>query len=118
LFRNNGDGTFTDITKRAGVAGGGRWGSSATFFDFDRDGFLDLFVANYVDYSLEKNQKCYASTSARDYCAPSAQARARHLYPNRGDGTFRMFREIRHHGVWAGLGVMAADLDYGWRTCM
>ena len=72
LFRNNCDGTFTDVTKKAGVGGDGRWGASATFFDYDRDGFLDLFVANYVDYKIENNQKCYASTSARDYCAPSA----------------------------------------------
>src|SRR5262249_2902350 len=52
LFHNNGDGTFSDITERAGVSGNGRWGASASFFDYDRDGFLDLYVANYVDYSI------------------------------------------------------------------
>ena len=118
LFRNNGDGTFTDITRKAGVAGSGRWGSSATFFDFDRDGFLDLFVANYVDYSLEKNQKCYASTSARDYCAPSAYKHVPGiLYRNRGDGTFEdvSLKSGITAAYGAGLGVMAVDLDGdGW----
>src|SRR5712671_6107039 len=59
LFRNNGDGTFTDITKAAGVAGNGAWGSSATFFDFDRDGLLDLYVASYVDYTIADERKCH-----------------------------------------------------------
>ena len=49
LFHNNCNGTFTDVTRKAGVAGNGRWGASATFFDYDRDGRLDLFVVNYVD---------------------------------------------------------------------
>jgi hypothetical protein len=118
LFRNNGDGTFTDVTARAGVAGTGKWGSSATFFDFDRDGLLDLYVANYVDYSLANNQKCYASTSARDYCAPSGYKPVPGiLYRNRGDGTFEDVSEKSGitKAFGAGLGVMAADLDGdGW----
>jgi hypothetical protein len=118
LFRNNCDGTFTDVTKRAGVAGGGHWGSSATFVDYDRDGFLDLYVANYVDYRTENNQKCYASTSARDYCAPSAyKAIPGILYHNRGDGTFEdvSVKSGITGAYGAGLGVMAVDLDGdGW----
>jgi hypothetical protein len=118
LFRNNGDGTFTDITNKAGVAGAGRWGSSGTFFDFDRDGYLDLFVANYVDFSLEKNQKCYASTSVRDYCAPSGYPHVPGiLYRNRGDGTFEdvSAKSGITAAYGAGLGVMAVDLDGdGW----
>ena len=118
LFRNNCDGTFTDVTKKAGVAGSGRWGSSATFVDYDRDGFLDLFVANYVDYRIENNQKCYASTSARDYCAPSAYKPVPGiLYHNRGDGTFEdvSVKSGITRAYGAGLGVMAADLDGdGW----
>ena len=118
LFRNNGDGTFTDVTSKAGVAGNGGWGSSATFFDYDRDGLLDLYVANYVDYKLEKNFKCYASTSARDYCAPSAYKTVPGiLYHNRGDGTFEdvSAKSGINRAFGAGLGVMAADLNGdGW----
>jgi len=118
LFRNNGDGTFTDITRKAGVAGNGRWGSSATFLDYDRDGLLDLFVVNYVDYTLEKNQKCYASTSVRDYCAPSSyKPVAGVLYRNRGNGTFEdvSVRSGITSAFGAGLGVMAVDLNEdGW----
>jgi len=118
LFRNNCDGTFTDVTRQAGVAGSGRWGSSAAFVDYDRDGFLDLYVANYVDYRVEDNQKCYASTSARDYCAPSAYKTVPGiLYHNRGDGTFEdvSVRSGITRAYGAGLGVMAVDLDGdGW----
>ena len=118
LFRNNGNGTFTDITQKAGVAGSGKWGSSATFFDYDRDGHLDLFVANYVDFSLEKNQKCFASTSVRDYCAPSGYPHVPGiLYHNRGDGTFEdvSAKSGITAAYGAGLGVMAADLNGdGW----
>ena len=117
-FSNNGDGTFTDVTKKAGVAGNGRWGSSATFFDFDRDGLLDLYVVNYVDYHIEKNKKCFASTSARDYCAPSAYSNVPGiLYRNRGDGTFEdvSVKSGITRAFGAGLGVMAVDLNGdGW----
>jgi hypothetical protein len=118
LFRNNGDGTFSDVTRRAGVGGDGRWGASATFLDYDRDGRLDLFVVNYVEYSLQRNQRCHASTSVRDYCAPSSyKPVAGILYRNRGDGTFEDVSQ--RSGITtafgAGLGVMAVDLnDDGW----
>jgi len=118
LFRNNGDGTFGDVTQKAGVAGAGRWGSSATFFDFDRDGLLDLYVVNYVDYSLAENQKCFASTSARDYCAPSGYKPVPGvLYRNRGDGSFEdvSAKSGITKAFGAGLGVMAVDFnDDGW----
>ena len=53
LYRNNGDATFTDVTRKAGLAAGGtRWGSGCTFVDYDRDGKLDLFVANYLKFDL------------------------------------------------------------------
>jgi hypothetical protein len=114
LFRNNCNGTFTDVTAKAAVAGNGKWGASATFFDFDRDGLLDLYVANYVDYRIANNQKCYASSSARDYCAPSAYKPVPGtLYRNRGNGMFEDVSVksgiVRAYG--AGLGVMAVDLD-------
>ena len=57
LYHNNGDGTFTDVTDKAGVAGSG-WSTSAAFADFDGDGYLDLFVVRYLDYSVEKNYFC------------------------------------------------------------
>jgi hypothetical protein len=118
LFRNNCDGTFTDVTKQAGVAGNGRWGVSASFFDYQRNGLLDLYVANYVDYQIENNQKCYASTSARDYCAPSAYKPVPGiLYRNRGDGSFEdvSVKSGIAGAFGAGLGVMAIDLNHdGW----
>jgi len=119
LFRNNGDGTFTDVTRAAGVAGEGHWGSSATFFDFDRDGWLDLYVANYVDYRIEADKKCHNYTSARDYCAPTTYpAVPGILYRNRGNGTFE--NVSKKAGVTQafgnGLGVVAADVDGdGWQ---
>src|ERR1700722_9262425 len=58
LYRNNGDGTFTDATKEAGLLSAGvRWGSGFSFLDYDRDGHLDLFVANYLDFDLESAGK-------------------------------------------------------------
>jgi enediyne biosynthesis protein E4 len=118
LFHNNGDGTFTDVTAKAGVAGDGHWGASATFFDYDRDGWLDLYVTNYVDYTIAGNKQCNNYTSARDYCAPTAFPPVPGiLYHNRGDGTFENV-SVRS-GITAaygnGLGVVAADLNRdGW----
>ncbi len=58
LYRNNGNGTFTDVTKEAGLLHEGtRWGSGCTFIDYDRDGNLDLFVANYLDFDLARIPK-------------------------------------------------------------
>ena len=118
LFRNNCDGTFTDVTEKAGVAGNGRWGMSASFFDYDRDGFLDLYVTNYVDFTLADNTKCSNSGGSRDWCTPAAYKNVPGiLYHNRGDGTFEDVSEksgiTRAYG--AGMGVVAADFnDDGW----
>jgi hypothetical protein len=118
LFRNNCNGTFTDVTSRAGVAGQGRWGMSASFVDIDRDGLLDLFVTHYVDFDLAKNAKCSSSTGARDWCTPAVYKNVPGiLYRNRGDGTFEDISEksgiTRAYG--AGMGVIAADFnDDGW----
>ena len=118
LFRNNGDGTFTDVTRAAGVAGDGRWGSSATFFDYDRDGRLDLYVANYVDYTVGDDKECHNYTSARDYCAPTTyRAVSGILYRNRGNGRFEDVSRKAGitRAVGNGLGVVAADVDGdGW----
>ena len=118
LFRNNGNGTFTEVTKAAGVAGDGAWGSSASFVDFDRDGFLDLYVANYVRYAIADKRKCHNYTSARDYCAPTTYKPAPGiLYRNRGNGTFEnvSIKSGITRAFGNGLGVVAADLnDDGW----
>src|SRR5713101_2858724 len=70
LYRNNGNGTFTDVTDRAGVAGGG-WSTSAAFLDYDRDGRLDLFVARYVNFDFAHNVTCGdPARRIRAYCHP------------------------------------------------
>ena len=70
LYRNKGDGTFTDVTDRAGVGGGG-WSASAGFFDYDNDGKLDLFVTRYVDWGFQKNRYCGEKKPGyRAYCHP------------------------------------------------
>lgn len=97
LYRNNGDGTFTDVTKEAGLLydGATRWGSGCTFVDYNRDGLLDLFVANYVDLHLDRvpkpgsNPFCNYKGVAVN-CGPRGLPRPRnYLYRNNGDGTFR-----------------------------
>ncbi|MGA9980244.1 MAG: VCBS repeat-containing protein, partial [Candidatus Sulfotelmatobacter sp.] len=71
LYHNNGDGTFTDVTARAGVGNSGRWASSAAWFDYDNDGHLDLVIANYVDWSPERNFYCGdQGPGMRSYCHP------------------------------------------------
>src|SRR6266566_7968085 len=70
LFHNNADGTFTEVTAKAGVAGGG-WSSSAAWGDYDCDGYLDLFVARYVDYDIKTAPYCgYKKDGYRMYCDP------------------------------------------------
>jgi hypothetical protein len=118
MLRNNGNGTFTDVTRKAGVAGDGRWGASASFVDYDRDGFLDLYVTHYVDFTIAGNKKCYANTSARDYCAPVAYKPVPGtLYRNRGDGSFEdVSVKAGVTKVFGnGLGVVATDVNAdGW----
>ena len=63
LYHNNGDGTFTDVSEKAGVAGAKtRWGTGCAFVDYDRDGHLDLFVANYIDLDLENRARAGVGT--------------------------------------------------------
>jgi enediyne biosynthesis protein E4 len=111
LYHNNGDGTFTDVTAKAGVAGGG-WSVSAGFLDFDNDGKLDLFVTRYLDWSIEGSKTCGADRPT--YCAPGEfHAVSNILYHNRGDGTFEDVSVSS--GIAAkkghGLGVAFADYD-------
>jgi hypothetical protein len=116
LYRNNGDGTFTDVTAKAGVGGGAhQWSTSAGFFDFDRDGHLDLFVVNYLDYRLEDNPYCgLRKDGYRLYCHPTEfDGTADRLFHNNGDGTFTDVS--RKAGIanpaGKGLGVTFCDFD-------
>jgi enediyne biosynthesis protein E4 len=124
LYHNNGDGTFTDVSEKAGVAGkGARWNTGCAFVDYDRDGKLDLFVANYIDLELatapvpESGPCLYKSVMVA--CGPPGlQGGKNILYHNNGDGTFRDVSEaagiLRANGTY-GLGVLTADFDNdGW----
>lgn len=117
LFHNNGDGSFTDITDRAGVKNAGRWAASAAWFDFDRDGYLDLVVTNYAQFSFDDAKRCELH-GMRTYCEQKAYAgMPLTLYHNNGDGTFTDVSE--HSGlaslVGRALGVIAIDVnDDGW----
>jgi len=117
LYRNNGDGTFTDVTEKAGVKSD-TWSIVGAFLDYDRDGKLDLFVVNYLDFTWEKNPVCGEGTGVRDYCHPDHYAGVPDfLYHNNGDGTFT---EVgARAGITSpeakGMGVVAADFDNdGW----
>ena len=114
LYRNNGDGTFTDVTARAGVAGGG-WSTSAGFFDYDNDGRLDLFVARYVDFTFANNPYCGERRPGyREYCHPrSFRGVTDLLFHNNGDGTFTDVSAEAGLAKLAGksLGVAFADYD-------
>jgi hypothetical protein len=111
LYHNNGDGTFTNVTAKAGVAGGG-WSVSAGFFDYDNDGKLDLFVTRYMDWDTQHSKDC--GGNFHTYCPPGEFPRTTNiLYHNRGDGTFEDVSQ--RSGIAAkkghGLGVAFADYD-------
>jgi hypothetical protein len=121
LYHNNGDGTFTDVTAKAGVGGGSRASVSAAFFDYDRDGRLDLFVANYVRFDrsyLDRVSPYCLWKGLRVFCGPTGVAGDTNvLYHNNGDGTFTDV--TRAAGLLnpelKSLGVVTADLDDdGW----
>jgi len=118
LLHNNGNGTFTDVTARSGTANKGGWGVSASFVDIDRDGWLDLYVGNYLLYTFEGDIDCLAVTGQHDYCPPNSyRPQPDKLYRNRGNGTFvDVTRTALQGGAYGpALGVSTADFDNdGW----
>src|SRR5262245_20637002 len=123
LFKNNGDGTFTDVTQTAGVSDP-RWSTGAAFVDYDHDGRLDLFVVNYVDYDLNKlpefgkDKTCqYKGISVQ--CGPRGMRGAGDsLFHNNGDGTFReVYKKagVADPNGYFGMSVVFSDFDEdGW----
>jgi enediyne biosynthesis protein E4 len=112
LYHNNGDGTFTDVTAKAGVGAGG-WSTSAGFLDYDNDGNLDLFVTRYLDWTPEKSKTC-GRVAEPMYCPPGEFGSTTSiLYHNRGDGRFEDVSAAS--GISAkrghGLGIAFADYD-------
>lgn len=119
LFRNNGDGTFTDVTGQAGVADDGNWSTSAGWFDFDKDGWLDLVVTNYIEWSPKNNLWCgERKPGYRSYCNPNNyRGQKTKLYHNNHDGTFTDVSDKSGVGgpESKGMGVLLADLNGdGW----
>jgi hypothetical protein len=89
LFHNNGNGTFTDVTQKAGLLGRKEFSTSAAWVDYDRDGHLDLVVANYVQWSPETDLYCTLDGKSKSYCTPeSYKGTSVRLWHNRGDATF------------------------------
>ena len=116
LYRNNGDGTFRDVTDAAGVGGSAtEWSTSTGFFDYDHDGRLDLYVVNYLDYRLDENLYCGPRTAGyRMYCHPTQfDGMADRLYHNNGDGTFTDVSKKAGiaNPAGKGLGVTFCDFD-------
>lgn len=118
LFRNTGKGTFVDVTRTSGLAGRVGFSTSALWFDFDRDGLLDLFVCNYVRWSAEHDVFCSLDGKSKSYCTPEAyRGDTCWLFRNRGDGTFEDVTATS--GIFdtssKSLGVAMLDYDEdGW----
>jgi len=118
LFRNTGKGTFIDVTHSSGLAGRQALSTSALWFDFDRDGHLDLLVCNYVKWSAEHDVFCSLDGKRKSYCTPEAyHGETCWLFHNRGDGTFEDV--TAPSGIFdassKSLGVAMLDYDQdGW----
>ena len=119
LYHNNGNGTFTDVTAKAGVPDEGGWSTSAGWFDYDKDGWLDLVVTNYIDWSPKNNIWCGERRPGyRSYCHPGNYKGQRvKLYHNNHDGTFTDVSDLSGVGKpeAKGMGVVLADFNNdGW----
>jgi enediyne biosynthesis protein E4 len=118
LFQNTGRGTFVDVTERSGLGGRSGFSTSALWFDYDRDGHLDLFVCNYVKWSAAQDVFCSLDGRQKSYCTPEAyRGSTCWLFHNRGNGTFEDV--TAHSGIFdsssKSLGVAMLDYDAdGW----
>jgi hypothetical protein len=119
LYHNNRDGTFTDVTAKAGVADEGGWSTSAAWLDYDHDGYLDLVVLNYIEWSPQNNLWCGEHRPGyRSYCHPgNYKGQKLKLYHNNHDGTFTDVSDSS--GISKpeakGMGVVTADFNNdGW----
>jgi hypothetical protein len=118
LFRNSGKGTFTEVTAKSGLDNRLGFSTSALWFDYDRDGLLDLFVCNYVKWSAEHDVFCSLDGKHKSYCTPEAyRGETCWLFHNRGDGTFEDV--TAKSGIFdtssKSLGVAMLDYDRdGW----
>jgi hypothetical protein len=117
LYHNNGNGTFTDVTAKAGVGNSGKWGSSAAWFDYDHDGKLDLIVANYLDFTPERNLICIEQ-GRPSYCHPNKyHGQTPTLFHNNGSGSFTDVSRASKIGLKPGNGLGVVCFDYngdGW----
>lgn len=111
LFENRGDGTFREIPD-AGGASDPRWTTSAALFDAEGDGDLDIYAANYLDYSLDRHRDCVSPVRGLlAYCHPQEYPGAPDsFFENRGDGRFRAV-PVPGTGEGKGLGVAVTDLE-------
>jgi enediyne biosynthesis protein E4 len=118
LFKNTGKGRFIDVTESSGLGHRQAFSTSALWFDFDRDGLLDLFVCNYVRWSAETDVFCSLDGKHKSYCTPEAyRGETCWLFRNRGDGTFEDV--TAKSGIFdsssKSLGVAMLDYDHdGW----
>ena len=118
LFQNTGRGTFVDVTEKSGLGGRSGFSTSALWFDYDRDGLLDLFVCNYVRWSPEHDVFCSVDGKTKSYCTPEAYLGSTcWLFRNRGNGTFEDV--TAKSGIFdttsKSLGVAMLDYDHdGW----
>jgi len=118
LFHNNGNGTFSDVTRQAGLKGTPHISTSAVWVDYDRDGYLDLFFANYANWSPQNDLFCTLDGRVKSYCsAEPYKGDSPRLYHNNRDGTFTDLSQQAgvYKPTFKSLGVSAVDMDDdGW----